>query len=88
MALHDCYVSDRPTEVNETTPNVVDEIKTFDTNSSVQVREVGVGDDGTVLLNSKTGCSTLAVINSKPGCSTLAYAQLDTTSQATLISDK
>ena len=84
MALHDCYVSDQPTEVNETTPNKVDEVKTSDTNSSVQVRKVGVADGGTVLLRT---CA-VRVINSKTGCSTLAYAQLDTASQATLISDK
>ena len=84
MALHDCYVSDRPTKVNEITPNGVDEVKTSDTNSSVQVRKVEVADGDTVLLRT---CA-VKVINSKTGCSTLAYAQLDTPSQATLISDK
>ena len=84
MALHDCNVSDRPTKVNKTTSNVVDEIKASDTNSGVQVREIGVADRGTVLLRT---CA-VKVINSKTGCSTLAYAQLDTASQATLISYK
>ena len=84
MAPHDCYVSDRPTEVNETTPNGVDEVKTSHTNSSVQVRKVGVADGGTVLLRT---CA-VKVINSKTGCSALTYAQLDTGSQATLMSDK
>ena len=81
MALHDCYISDRLTEVNETTPNEVDEVKTSDTNSSVQVRRVGVANRGTVLLRT----CTVRVINSKIGCSTLACAQLDTGSQATWI---
>ena len=84
MALHDCYVSDRPTKVNETTPNVVYEVKTSDSNSGVQVHKNGVADGGTVLLRT----SAVKVISSKTGCSTLAYAQLDTASQATLISDK
>ena len=70
--------------MNETTPNKVEEVKTSDTNSSVQVRKVGVADGGTVLLRT---CA-VKVINLKTGCFTLAYAQLDTASQATLISDK
>ena len=42
-----------------------------------------VAEEGTVLLRA----SAVRVINQTTGCSTLAYAQHDTASQATLISD-
>ena len=42
-----------------------------------------VAEEGTVLLRA----SAVRVINQTTGCSTLAYAQHDTASQTTLISD-
>ena len=50
---------------------------------TVDVCSVGLADVGTVLLRS----TVVRVINQNNGHSTLAYAQLDTASQATLISD-
>ena len=71
-------------EVTETTSPVRPiPTKTFNAKSNVQVMKVEVADEGTVLLRT---CA-VEVINPKNGRSTLVYAQHDTASQATLISD-
>ena len=83
-ALHESYVSDPLTaQLNEATPKRSDVVTNMKNSCDVLVHKVGVAEEGTVLLRT---CA-VRVVNSNTGCSTLAYAQHDTASQATLISD-
>ena len=85
-ALHECYATDTLGAAYTTTSDVASQpVQESATNSetSVKVRRVEVADAGTVLLRT----SAVRVINQSNGRSTLAYAQHDTTSQVTLISE-
>ena len=84
-ALHACFATEAVRaanrEVNDTAPQSVQENDNIE--KAVDVRSVGLADVGTVLLRT----TAVRVINLNNGHFTLAYAQLDTASQATFISD-
>ena len=85
-ALHERYATDTLGAADATTSDVAPQpVQESATNSetSVKVRRVEVADAGTVLLRT----SAVRVINQSNGRSTLAYAQHDTASQVTLISE-
>ena len=85
-ALHECYATDTLGAADTTTSDVAPQpVQESATNSetSVKVRRVEVADAGTVLLRT----SAVRVINRSNERSTLAYAQHDTASQVTLISE-
>ena len=86
-AIHDCYESQTLGAAGETkaAPGspVASSVASTPTNNVKNVLKVRVAEEGTVLLRT----SAVRVINQTTGCSTLAYAQHDTASQATLISD-
>ena len=86
-AIHDCYESQTVGAAGETkaAPGspVASSVANTPTNNVKNVLKVRVAEEGTVLLRT----SAVRVINQTTGCSTLAYAQHDTASQATLISD-
>ena len=86
-AIHDCYESQTVGAAGETkaAPGspVASSVASTPTNIVKNVLKVRVAEEGTVLLRT----SAVRVINQTTGCSTLAYAQHDTASQATLISD-
>ena len=85
IALHACYATETVgaanREVSDTAPQSVQENDNIE--KTVDVRSVGLADVGTALLRT----TAVKVINQNNSHSTLAYAQLDTASQATLISD-
>ena len=83
-ALHDCYssVNHGTANTTETSPKFAQN-KTVKSDNDVQVQRVSCDEGGTVLLRT----SAVRVVNLSNGRSTLAYAQHDTASQATLISD-
>ena len=86
-AIHDCYESQTVGAAGETkvAPGspVASSVASTPTNNAKNVLKVRVAEESTVLLRT----SAVRVINQTTGCSTLAYAQHDTASQATLISD-
>ena len=83
-AFHDCYssVNHGAANTTETSPKFAQN-NTVKSDNDVQVHRVGCDEGGTVLLRT----SAVRVVNLSNGRSTLAYAQHDTASQATLISD-
>ena len=86
-AIYDCYKSQNVGAASETktapTSPIASSVSCISTNNVKNVLEVSVAEVGTVLLRT----SAVRVINQATSRSTLAYAQLDTASQATLISD-
>ena len=83
-ALHDCYSSVDHGAANKTeTSQKFAQNETDKSDNNVHVHRVGFDEVGTVLLRT----SAVRVVNLSNGRSTLAYAQHDTASQATLISD-
>ena len=86
-AIHDCYESQTVGAAGEIKAAfgspVASSVASTPTNNVKNVLKVRVAEEGTVLLRT----SAVRVINQASGRSTLAYAQHDTASQATLISD-
>ena len=85
--IHDCHEFQTVGAAGETKAapgsSVTSSVANTPTNNVKNVLKVRVAEKGTVLLRT----SAVRVINQETGRSTLAYAQHDTASQATLISD-
>ena len=84
-ALHDCYATPRNVWAAGKTPTVSESSSNSesDSNTVSAVRKVNDPDQRMVLLRT----TAVRVINPDTKKSSLAYAQLDTASQATIISD-
>ena len=84
-ALHDCYATPRNVGAVGKTPTVSESSSNSesDSNTVSAVRKVYDPDQRVVLLRT----TAVRVINPDTKKSSLAYAQLDTASQATIISD-